>query len=280
MATQTQLTCVFWNVAGKDLSPLVARMAAEHAAHVVVLAENGADRGGTLRELRRSVDRTFSDPKSEQTRIHVFGRHDGLDLRETYADASGRLTVRCLRLGDEEFLFAAAHFPSKTHWDRGDQAAESGVLSEQIRGVEAEHGHARTILVGDLNMNPFEDGMVQANGLHAMMTRATTEARARQVQGREYPFFYNPMWGCFGDRTPGPPGTFYLRRSAHLSYDWNIFDQVLLRADVLPFFEDVEIVTRIGETGLIAVNGRPDTRNASDHLPILFRLRVPTTQRV
>lgn len=277
MATGSQLTCLFWNVARKDLSPLVARLAAERSADIVVLAENGAGPGATLQELHRFLDPAFSEPTSEQTRIDLFGRHDGLDLQETYADASGRLTVRVLRLGEEELLLAAVHSVSKTNWDRADQAAESCVLSDQIRRVESEYGHARTILVGDLNMNPFEDGMVQANGLHAMMTRATAQTRARQVQGRDYPFFYNPMWGFFGDRTPGPPGTFYYRHSGHLSYDWNIFDQVLLRPDVLPFFEDVEIVTRIGETELIAANGRPDTHNASDHLPILFRLGVPTT---
>jgi endonuclease/exonuclease/phosphatase family metal-dependent hydrolase len=277
MAMQTQLTCLFWNVARKDLNPLVASLAAENAAQVVVLAENGADRGATLQELRRSVDRSFSEPRSEQTRVDVFGRHDRLNLREIYVSASGRLTLRILQFCDMEFLFAAAHLPSKNHWSREDQAAEVRELSHQIRAEEDRRGHARTIVVGDLNMNPFDDGMVQANGLHAMMTKATTETRSREVQSRDYPFFYNPMWGFFGDRTPGPPGTYYYRHSGHLSFEWNILDQVLLRPDVLPFFDDVEILTRIGETELSAANGRPDSQTASDHFPIVFRLVVPTT---
>lgn len=63
-------------------------------------------------------------------------------------------------------------------------------------------------------MNPFDEGVVKAAGLHAMMTKATANERFRTVQGREYPFFYNPMWGFFGDRTDGPAGTFHYRRSA------------------------------------------------------------------
>ena len=275
--SQLSLTCVFWNVARRDdLSELVARLASERGADVVVLAENGADPGETLGTLRRSVEPSFVHPKSGQARIDVFGRGDDLDLREVYVDASGRLTIRVLRYGGPELLVAAAHLVSRfPSWSREDQAAELRELSQQIRAEEERRGHARTILVGDLNMNPFEDGLVQANGLHAVMTRATAEEGSRRVQGRDYPFFYNPMWGFFGDRTPGPPGTFYYRRNGHLSYEWNILDQVLVRPEVLPFFDDVAIVTKIGETELIAASGRPDRKTASDHLPIVFRLGEP-----
>lgn len=271
------LTCLFWNAGRRDLDELVARLAADTAADVVVLAESGADQAKTLETLQRSVAPCFLAPTSDQTRIQVFG-HDDLNLREVYVDASGRLTVRLLRYCGMEFLFAGAHLPSKIHWTREDQAAEVRELSHQVREEEKRRGHARTILVGDLNMNPFEDGVVQANGLHAMMTKAIAEQGSRTVQGRDYPFFYNPMWGFFGDRTPGPPGTFYYRHNGHLSYEWNILDQVLVRPEVLPFFDDVEIVTKIGETELAAANGRPDGEVGSDHFPIVFRLAVPSNR--
>jgi len=122
-------------------------------------------------------------------------------------------------------------------------------------------------------MNPFEEGVVKATGLHAMMTRATANERFRTVQGREYPFFYNPMWGFFGDRTDGPAGTYHYRPSGHLSFEWNIIDQVLIRPDALPWFkDDIEIVTRIGETELMDANGRPDKKTGSDDFPLVFGL--------
>ena len=37
--------------------------------------------------------------------------------------------------------------------------------------MENKAGHKRTVLVGDLNMNPFETGLVTASGLNATMTR-------------------------------------------------------------------------------------------------------------
>ena len=267
------VTCMFWNVNRRDRRDLIGRLAAQEHADVVVLAEHPAQSKPTLEALRREVGESFFEPPSDTPRLRLFARRPTLDLQEIYADASGRVTIRLLRYERKEFLFVAAHLPSKVNWNREDQTAEVQVLADQIRDEESRRRHRRTILCGDLNMNPFEDGVVQASGLHAMMTKTTVEAGTRTVQGREYPFFYNPMWGFFGDRTQGPPGTYYYRHSGHLSYEWNIFDQVLIRPEALPWFaDDVEIVARIGDTELGRPDGRPNREIGSDHFPIVFRL--------
>jgi len=78
-------------------------------------------------------------------------------------------------------------------------------LSNAIVEEERKAGHSRTILVGDLNMNPFEKGVIAAAGLHAVASRRIAERIERTVQGRSYPFFYNPMWGLLETRRSGPP---------------------------------------------------------------------------
>ena len=129
-------------------------------------------------------------------------------------------------------------------------------------------------MVGDLNLNPFDRGVVQTTGFHAMMSKRQAVEMSRTVQGRSYPFFYNPMWGHLGDRTPGPPGTFYYRDSVPLSYDWNTFDQVLLRPAVLELMDEVvAVLDRCGEQSLLDDKGRPDRQVGSDHLPLLVTLR-------
>src|SRR6185503_19075534 len=103
--------------------------------------------------------------------------------------------------------------------------------------------------------------------------RKVAERRTRTVQRREYPFFYNPMWSHFGDGNEGPSGTFYRNRSEHVTFFWNMFDQVLLRPELLSIFrnEDLKILSACGERSLL-MGGVPDARRASDHLPLLFRL--------
>lgn len=189
-----------------------------------------------------------------------------------------RLTIRRVQLpGLTEILLAINHFPSKVHWDRSSQAAHCFELAESIRKVENQVGHSRTVLVGDLNMNPFEDGLVSASALHGVMTRDIAAKGTRTVQGKEFPFFYNPMWSLLGDASPGPAGTFYQWRSEQTVFFWNMFDQVLIRPDLLRRFanERVEIVESDGETSFLSSHGNvPDDSVASDHLPLLFKLSL------
>jgi hypothetical protein len=129
--------------------------------------------------------------------------------------------------------------------------------------------------MGDLNVNPFEDGMVLASAFHAVMTKDTAMRGSRTVQGQKYPYFYNPMWSHFGDQRSGSPsGTFYYEKAEHLVYFWNIFDQVLLRPELADAFEheNLRIISRVGNTSLLGENGRPNLKIGSDHLPIVLDL--------
>ena len=92
------------------------------------------------------------------------------------------------------------------------------------------------------------------------------------MQTRPYKFFYNPMWSHFGDRAAAA-GTYYYESAEPLCHFWNIFDQVLLRPELLGGFthERLRIVTEIAGVSLLT-NGCPDRALASDHLPVLLQL--------
>jgi hypothetical protein len=112
------------------------------------------------------------------------------------------------------------------------------------------------------------------------------EKEERKIDGVKYPFFYNPIWSHFGDSTHAefppasplyePPGTCYYPAGESRWHYWNIFDRVLLRPSLLPYFnnKDLQIVTSDGTTRLIDANGLPERNLLSDRLPILFSLNV------
>jgi hypothetical protein len=262
---------LFWNVGGADRAQLIAKAAAERELDIVVLAESDVDVARFLAELEAGAGTGYFCPHSEVMRLQIFSRSQAFGLEEIYGSINGRLTVRTLVLDGFEFLFAAMHLASKRYWDPLSQQVEVQSLADEIRDVEQRQGHRRTILVGDLNVNPFEHGVVAAAGLHAMMTKADIAKGSRVVQDKEYPFFYNPMWGLFGDRTPGPAGSYYYRGGEQISYDWNLFDQLLLRPDALQFVEEkVELLTTISGVNLASELGRPNRAVGSDHFPLFF----------
>jgi hypothetical protein len=128
--------------------------------------------------------------------------------------------------------------------------------------------------------------MVGAEGLNAVMARHIARKGSRKVEGKEYPFFYNPMWSNFGDsmheiHPPGtsehePPGTCYYPQSESRWFFWNMYDQVLLRPELMPFFKnkDLKILVGDGVSSFVNADGVPDRDNVSDHLPLLFRLDI------
>ena len=174
------------------------------------------------------------------------------------------------------FTLVAVHMRSKLFQDPDDQAFAAVRLRKIVDETEAKVGDRRTVIVGDLNMDPFERGVVAADGLHAVMARQIALGAHRKVDDEQRYFFYNPMWSHFGDRLPSPPGTYFRGAAGQTSYFWHMFDQVLIRPDLLRFFIDdsLRILTRIGEQSLLDDSGTPDKGTASDHLPIVFDLSI------
>ncbi len=122
-------------------------------------------------------------------------------------------------------------------------------------------------------MNPFEAGMIMGNCFNSVMSRNIAKKGSRIVQGKEYKYLYNPMWSFFGDLSKTPLGTHYYNSSTHINYHWNIFDQVLIRPELIDCvkYDELKILVNDGNLNLLNKNGIPD-KKVSDHLPLLFTI--------
>jgi hypothetical protein len=269
------LTFLFWNINNRPLHQRIARLVERHEVDLLLLAESGPLTGRVLEALNGGTRSRFQ-LQSSAKKVALFTRFSGRFLRRL--GGGKRFDFYELALpGRTGVVLGAAHLPDKRSWRHDEsQAAEAEALVRQLQELEAAAGHARSLVVGDFNMNPFEPGMVKASGMNAVMARDVASREKRKVLDREYPYFYNPMWGHFGERGGGPPGSYYYDNSEHVTYYWNIFDQVLLRPALLSLFkdEDVRILTEDAGRSLLSARGRPDKSSGSDHLPLLFRLDI------
>lgn len=266
---------VFWNLQKKDLRERIARIVAEHSVDALLVAENVVADGELIKALNGTTPTPFSAHHSLNSKIKFYSRWPPHLISQAFSDPIGSLTVWRLHIGPPPgLLLASVHFPSKVGWSAPSQSQQAVMLADDVRRAEEQEGHRRTVLVGDMNMNPFEDGMVGALGFNAVMSTTLARHEGRTVQGRRYPFFYNPMWGHFGDRTVGPPGTHYFHPAEAVVYYWNIFDQVLLRPALTKNLESVCILDGDGSRSLLDPRGLPDSGSGSDHLPSLFVLNI------
>ncbi|KPA09971.1 endonuclease/exonuclease/phosphatase family [Candidatus Magnetomorum sp. HK-1] len=268
------ITFLFWNIQGKDLQEFVANIATVNKVDIIILAECKINAGVLLSELNRSTNEYYYSPCIGCRKILIFLRFPVRFFPIVLEDH--RLTIRHLTLPciAKDILVAATHFSSKQDWEKDSQTIEAVFLASLIKQAEKQVRHCRTVLVGDLNMNPFESGV--AGSLKGVMSRDIALKGTRQVQFKRFQVFYNPIWNFWGDATPGPPGTFYNNRSEHVNLYWHMLDQVLVRPDLLDTFDtnDLQILSTDGNTSFLSKKGLPNQSLFSDHLPILFKMKL------
>lgn len=227
-----RVTFLFWNLNQKSIAKMVADLVAEREVDVITLAENEIPIAELITIINEATESTYIPAFSPTEKITVISRlPDGAvaPLRD-----EGGISIRHVRppIG-HDILLAVAHLPSKLHAKDEDHSFYCARVARLIEETEEQVGHTRTVVTGDLNMNPFETGVAAADALHGVMSRKVAAKQSRTVSGVERKFFYNPMWSRFGEQASAPPGTYYYGASGQLAYFWNIFDQVLIRPDLL-----------------------------------------------
>lgn len=267
------LRFLFWNANGRSSVEPVIDVVREHEVDVVVLAEWPSPRE-LLEGLNSDGPVRFHLPLNLSERlVFLVGAPSGSFA--SVHDGSGVAIRRFAPPIGLDVTIVALHLPSKRFLSDEEQSLLSTRVARLIERVENDIGHRRTLVIGDLNMNPFEAGVAGSEGFHGVMSRAVADREVRTVVGEERRFFYNPMWSLLGDGSPGPPGTYFYQSSSPVSFFWNTFDQALMRPDLARAFEsgDVEIVTSARGMSLLTARGTPNV-DVSDHLPIIVTVRV------
>ena len=285
------LNLVFWNLKKKTLAESVGLLAEEREADIVVLAEMPDSTEEIFTRLRQyDSDFTVNEPRlppSTETatasartlkrRVILYHRSSSAQVQRLH-DAK-YWTIYQLSLSDgESLILVAAHMPAKSN--RGYIGFANRLplfqqLCQDILKEEGASGTDRTIVIGDLNQNPFDNEVVHLETLNAVMDPDVANRGSCQRDGQTYKYFYNPMWTAYG-RRQAPMGTYYYQEPDSVRYYWHVLDQVLLRPDLIPALsnEMPTIITELGGESLLRANGRPDNSRFSDHLPIALSLNI------
>jgi len=174
-----------------------------------------------------------------------------------------------------EVLVAGVHLTSKFGGTTdADQTAIASEIIAELNEVEDREQHRNTVMIGDFNMQPYDPGMINLIGIHGLMTQQLADRPDRLYRQKLRRSFYNPMWGLFGDRTAGPPGSHYWQTSVLSSTHWAILDQVLVRPVLTGNLKNVVILETDGKHSLLDNKGAPSSKHLSDHLPVLTVLGI------
>lgn len=267
------MNILFWNLKKQALREEVYALAHEHDVDFLLLAEDVFAPGQRLMDLnRKRVDYFFIPGNCE--RIRTYSKLHPRFVRPSKESPYYSL-MRITPPLHKSFIIMALHWKSKMYRQDLSQSMAFSELGITVRQAEKEQGHQRTIVIGDFNADPFDPGICSANGFHAVMSRDVAMRMQRKISPfGNFPFFYNPTWSMFGDENTGPPGSYYRASSEEFCQFWHLFDQCLVRPDLVPFLPEKSffILSSAGDRSLVSANGTPE---ASDHLPLLFKFELP-----
>lgn len=265
---------LFWNTNKKNVNNILKDIIIENSCDIVALAEYNDD----INSLIYSLDEENIDMYNFQMivceRITLLTKYKSSFIKR-FSDDSHYVILRIPHKNPnlQNLLMAIVHLPSKLNANNTDLLFKINDLISDLESDEEKCGCNNSIILGDFNLNPFESPMITARCAHALSCKIVASRQQRKIGKREHKMFYNPMWNLFGDNE-GVPGTYYYSNSGQESYYWNMFDQVIIRPEIIDFFKSssLKIITETKNISLIKEKNKRPNKKISDHLPIFFTI--------
>ncbi|WP_234117537.1 exonuclease/endonuclease/phosphatase family protein [Clostridium hydrogenum] len=214
---------LFWNTNKQKVNEYLKELIIKDRYGIVILAEYNDN----LKELLEELD-DHNILMYEISDINICERIRIISCIDKFqtGDSEEYYTIKIIKISEvEKQIISAVHLPSKMHAEDADRRVIIERMKNHIESIEEKYGTKNTIIVGDFNANPFEDCILNADGLHAVSSIEVASKESRIVKKFKYSFFYNPMWSKFGDFDK-IPGTFYYKGESRMREEfWNICDE-------------------------------------------------------
>lgn len=260
---------LLWNTNKRSPDTTICQIAAQIPADIVFLIEYSGCTTSLAASLSSATATGYVAAPSMNDKLCCLHNNSSLDLSEIYFHK--RFSVRRLRIRNTLALICLVHGVDAMNNSLEARTECAREMMSDLRRLHREQSAVGIIILGDLNLNPYDSPMNQASVFNALMTKDCVSSGGRTFQGRYFDFFYNPMWSLLGDRNPGPPGTLYYTGNQGF-YGWNMYDQVLLHHSLADHLSEIKILDSIGSVNVATPRGRPN-RNYSDHFPLFFAMQ-------
>ncbi len=252
---------LFWNLKKNDLTSLIIKLSQAKDIDLIMLAEADNLNVKDIEQLKNKYN-------------FIFGLDDCLvlclakkNIVISQIQSSKRYILFNCNKNNFCFNLIGVHLESQIPQQNDSRAITITEMKNAIASAEGENHNNKTIVIGDFNLNPYDNQMTSYAYLHAVSFKDLIKKDFIEHDKKIYKKFYNPMLSLISEDFK-IYGSYYYSDPQNIY--WHFFDQCLLRKEMLPNYQGVEIVKTINDINLIK-NNKPDT-NISDHLPIIVYL--------
>ena len=261
---------LFWNIKEKDLSDTIIEICQENDIDILGICEGKElDKNNIIKKL--SFKEVFLLSNLKDRGIKLFCKKN-INMKVN-AENNSYHKEYSLLIENINYKILLLHLPSKLRLDNISQSHYATRFREILKGINYQG--EKTIIFGDFNMNPFEEGMISSEAFHALNSKLITSKIQREVYGEKRYYFYNPTWLLYTKSHNEIIGSYYYNSSDFINLFWNMFDQVIISPDLINNF-NFDTFKIIEKTILrnLCKNGKPNEVIYSDHLPIFFEFNL------
>ncbi|PXV56447.1 hypothetical protein [Aeromonas veronii] len=261
------MNILFWNVQKKDLSLAANQICIDEKIDLCIFAEAS--------NLDESIITTNSFNKIVTlNNLSIFTKYSSSIVKVIHESMRYSLLLVNSPISGDVFI-CCLHLISKFNYSDTSILLEVQILMREIDKRKSEYNISHVIICGDFNQNPYEPAMVSAACFNATCDRTIAKKMSRQVLGKSYDYYYNPMWKFYA-ATSRPYGTYFHHSSTHDTIHWNILDQFIISSSLLDLISDndFKIVTKNKNDSFVNRVGVINKKNFSDHLPIVMNSNI------
>lgn len=257
-----KLKLLFWNLNKNDNTTNIVKLIKENKVDIAIFSEFSST---DFSIIINALEKQYYIPQNyggcnkilliAKSNINVITRRE-----------QSRYILYSFIYNDLEYILCGTHLPANP---TSDADARKNIIRElviDIKELENNRKHKRSIVIGDFNANPFDTELIQKDCFNAVLFKDLILKSERiTYHGKYYTRFYNPTL-CYISEDEKQYGSYYNSNGISSLY-WYLFDQVIVRKELADSIVNVQYLKKIGELGLI--NKKAPNKSISDHLPLL-----------
>ncbi len=259
------LNILFWNLGKKNNAQYLADCIKEWQIDLIVLSEyENLDVSFVLNDLKNDYWHVLG--KGGCDKITLIARNK---VAVTIKREQSRYALYSIECNNTKFNLVGTHLQDRRNCDPAQRIAVIARLMNDLKNLEDSSKCKKSIIIGDLNSNPYDAELLQMNAFHAVLFKDVIKnAETRTVDGIQYRRLYNPILHFLSEDTKNY-GSFYDTHGSS-SPTWHCLDQVLVSKALADAIVLLKYLREINGTSLISrIMPR---KEISDHLPLFVQM--------
>ena len=261
------MNLLFWNLNRNDNTGLIASLVREKDVDVAMFAEH---QQVDVTALARVLGPCYQPGPSWLgcDKVRSVMKTD-LRVRHTWEET--RFSVSYIGGRDRDYILAMTHLPDRRSSPNvASRLIEIRALMRRVHTAETQCSCDNTVIIGDLNANPYDSELLQVDALNAIPFKEVLRVHKKRTwHGREFKYLYNPVLNWLSESTT-MYGSYY-RATADAEPYWHCLDQVLVSPSLMDSISQFAYLRSIGGEDLVE-KWRPK-KKISDHLPLFVTIQ-------